>query len=161
MRIRFNDVIIVIILIVVVAVIFAYPYMTFKTLEIVNTRFWLSKSSTILNPVFYLSMEIKNPNPYPVALTVTSMTISFDDGVSISLQPVYIPVEFNPNGINTTLYVGSISLGQILQLNLSPPSSYTVTWQATYVTPLLGSRTITCVATVFIQTNKITYTCTG
>lgn len=159
MRIRLI-VVIIVILFVVVAVTFAYPYTTFKTPEVVNMQSGLSKSSTILNPVFYLSMEIRNPNPYPVALTATSMTISFVDGVSITLQPAYVPVEFNPNGINYTAYVGSLSPSQILQLYLSPPSSYTVTWQATYVAPL-GSRTITCVWTVFIQTNQVTYTCTG
>ncbi|WP_243674870.1 hypothetical protein [Vulcanisaeta distributa] len=58
------------------------------------------------------------------------------------------------------MLIGGISLSQAAQLMLSPPTSFVVTWQSTYQTPL-GTRTITCTATTYIPTNQTTQACTG
>ncbi|WP_054841759.1 hypothetical protein [Vulcanisaeta distributa] len=120
----------------------------------------VSSQSSLVDAVIYFNLWLENPNPYAISIVSSSITVSYDNGVTVSLQPEYLPVEIMPHSINVTAYMGSISLSQAAQFVLSPPTSYVVTWQATVQTPL-GTKTVTCTATTYIQTNQTTQTCTG
>ncbi|WP_188603965.1 hypothetical protein [Vulcanisaeta souniana] len=112
----------------------------------------------MVSVVIYFNMWLENPNPYAISIISSSITVSYDNGVTLSLQPEYLPVELMPHSVNVTAYIGSISLAQAAQMGLSPPTSYVVTWQATIQTSL-GTKTVTCTATTYIPTNQTTQTC--
>ncbi|WP_243665444.1 hypothetical protein [Vulcanisaeta sp. JCM 16159] len=160
MHFRTLVLIVVVIIVVALVLVFLYPYMTFKSPEVVSSDWGISSQSSIASVVIYVRYWLENPNPYPVSLVSSSATVAFSDGVTITLQPEYLPVELQPNSVNVTVLIGGISLSQAAQLMLSPPTSFVVTWQSTYQTPL-GTRTITCTATTYIPTNQTTQACTG
>lgn len=149
---------VVIIVIIIVALAILYPYLTFKPPEPVSASWGVSSQSSLLNVVIYFNLQVENPNPYSVSVVSSSITVSYNDGVTLSLQPEYLPVVLAPHSTGVITYLGSVSLAQAAQLALSPPTSYTATWQATIQTPL-GTKTVTCTATTYIPTNQTTATC--
>ncbi|MFP3178212.1 MAG: hypothetical protein RXQ96_04500 [Thermocladium sp.] len=158
MRLR-TVILVALVAVIVVALIFLYPYITFKPPVVVSSNWGFSSQSSLVSVVFYMDFWLRNPNPYTISIISSSITVTYDDGVTINLQPEYLPVEIPSHSVNTTIYIGGISPGQATQLALSPPTSYVASWQVTLQTPL-GIKTITCTATIYITTNQTSQTCT-
>ncbi|ADN50651.1 hypothetical protein [Vulcanisaeta distributa] len=150
----------VVVVVIALFLVFLYPYMTFKPPEFVSASWGISSQSSLVSVVLYFNLWLENPNPYAISIISSSITVSYNNGVTLSLQPEYLPVELMPHSVNVTAYTGSISLSQAAQFILSPPTSYVVTWQAIIQTPL-GTKTVTCTATTYIPTNQTTQTCTS
>ena len=160
MRSRTVVLVVIVVAVVVLVIALLYPYLTFKPPEPVSANWSISNQSSLLSVVIYYDMLVKNPNPYSVSVASSSITVSYNDGVVVELQPEYLPIVLMPHSTSIITYMGSISLAQAAQLALSPPTSFTATWQATVQTPL-GTKIVTCTAAINMLTNQTTVTCVG
>jgi len=103
MRLR-TVILVALVAVIVVALIFLYPYITFKPPVVVSSNWGFSSQSSLVSVVFYMDFWLRNPNPYTISIISSSITVTYDDGVTINLQPEYLPVEIQSHSVNTTIY---------------------------------------------------------
>lgn len=150
---------IVLVIIVIIAVLlYLIPYLEFKPLTIVSLNYTLSGIS-LSGTSYTANLQFENPNPYNVEIVSISAVMSYDDGISISANPAYLPVEIPAHGTNVTVLTAFVSYGDYLHLIMNPPTSYTVTITMTINTPI-STKTITCSGTTYIKMHQSQYTCT-